>query len=274
MKEVLIRTATGIIFILVVIGSVLIHQLAFAAVLAVFLIISVNEWIKLCSQTQIHLNAFIVYGLSVMLFLSFVLSSIFNIPFIPIITAALIIPISALFIMITAGKNVLANTAILILSILYLSLPMGLLVTLHDFDSKWGRGFFVIVLFVIIWSYDTFAYVTGKLIGKHKLFERISPAKTWEGVIGGTVLTVVLLLLVNNLFYDIDVIVVSGAAITIIVSSTIGDLFESALKRNAGLKDSGNLFPGHGGMLDRFDSVYFSVVPYIIYIFLTMYSIN
>ena len=127
-----------------------------------------------------------------------------------------------------------------------------------------------LALFILIWSYDTFAYLGGTLLGKHKMCPHISPGKTWEGTIIGCVMTLVLA-------WFLPLIPYFGAmrgnhwewilfALIIVVFGTCGDLVESLFKRNAGVKDSGNIMPGHGGILDRFDSLLFAAIPALIYV--------
>ena len=109
--------------------------------------------------------------------------------------------------------------------------------------------------FILLWANDTFAYLTGIIFGKHRLFERISPKKSWEGFFGGLVGTVVLSFLVAKLFPVLPFYHWMAVAALIVVFGVYGDLIESLLKRNLKIKDSGHFLPGHGGILDRFDSV-------------------
>ncbi len=117
--------------------------------------------------------------------------------------------------------------------------------------------FILLFLFVLIWGADSAAYFTGKLCGKHKLIPRVSPGKTWEGLIGALILTLIITALALWLTHTSSLIWVRAFAISIItiLFSIVGDLFESMLKRNEDLKDSGHLLPGHGGILDRIDSL-------------------
>ena len=121
-------------------------------------------------------------------------------------------------------------------------------------------------MFIIIWTNDTFAYLSGLAFGKHKLFERISPKKTWEGFFGGLIIALVFGYFLHRFISEISLIqwlILTGI---IVISSVIGDLVESLFKRTAGIKDSGNIMPGHGGMLDRIDSLLF--VAQILYFYL------
>ena len=117
----------------------------------------------------------------------------------------------------------------------------------------------VISYFLLIWTNDTGAYLVGSMLGKHKLAPSISPGKTWEGFIGGVLLTILVAYFISGWKTEMDVMGWAAMALIISVFGTLGDLVESQMKRNAGVKDSGNLMPGHGGVLDRFDGVFISL---------------
>jgi phosphatidate cytidylyltransferase len=121
----------------------------------------------------------------------------------------------------------------------------------------------------MIWCNDTFAYLVGKSIGKHKLLERVSPKKTIEGFIGGIVFTLLASILISQFYTFFNVTLWIISALIISIFGTLGDLVESKFKREAGVKDSGNIMPGHGGILDRLDSAIF-VIPFL-YIFYLIY---
>ena len=136
------------------------------------------------------------------------------------------------------------------------------LLTINIYFEKGGA--FILALFFLLWMYDSFCYIFGSLIGKKKLFERISPKKTWEGAIGGAVVTIIVYYFAKKIPYlkmlsNIEWVLL---AFVTILAATFGDLVESLLKRNLGIKDSGNLMPGHGGFLDRLDS-YYLVIPFV-----------
>ena len=151
-------------------------------------------------------------------------------------------------------------------SVFYVALPLTML---NALIAKFSPQL-ALAVFIFIWLYDTGAFLVGCAIGKHRLFERISPKKSWEGVAGGAVFVIAFAIAIScipalNAFFNpqalsIDTWIVMG--ITAVVAATLGDLFESLLKRTAGVKDSGNIIPGHGGILDRIDSLLF-VVPAI-----------
>ena len=166
------------------------------------------------------------------------------------------------------SKEPFANIAYMILGLFYIGVPFAL-VDFIAFDGDDFRARIVLGLLVLTWVNDTGAYVTGSLIGKTPLFPRISPNKTWEGSSGGVVLTLVFGYLLSLIFDDMAVGQWLALALIVAVFGGIGDLVESMLKRSVKVKDSGNLLPGHGGLLDRFDAFIF-VIPfaaaYILYL--------
>ena len=128
----------------------------------------------------------------------------------------------------------------------------------------------IIGFFLLIWANDTGAYLTGMSLGRHKLFERISPKKTWEGFIGGIIIAVLVAWLLSGWLGVVDKWHWVIISVIISVTGTYGDLVESMLKRSIGVKDSGSIMPGHGGFLDRFDSVIFSFPP--VYLFISVFG--
>jgi len=151
----------------------------------------------------------------------------------------------------------------LIFTVIYVSLPFGFALGLpkfYDGTFTWE----VFLLFVLIWSSDSFAYFTGRLFGKHKMAPKISPKKTWEGFVGGVIFTLVLGYFIEQKFPDLrGNWIIVGFLVS--VFAPIGDLVESQLKRTFGVKDSGNIIPGHGGVLDRLDS--FIIAAPVVYLY-------
>jgi phosphatidate cytidylyltransferase len=156
----------------------------------------------------------------------------------------------------------LGNIIYSIGGIIYISLPFGLLIELrtHWSDDILSLSYTVPLLIIFsLWINDTMAYIVGSIVGKTPL-SKVSPKKTWEGTIGGVILTIVVICLLAYFTKRISIVdagIMSGIAA---ISGTIGDLFESKLKRMAAVKDSGSIMPGHGGFLDRFDSLLFASV--------------
>ena len=154
------------------------------------------------------------------------------------------------------------NIAVTMLAVFYVATPFTLLSILGFQNGEYTWQPILGTMF-LIWSADSGAYFAGKSFGRTKLFERISPGKTWEGWLGGTLLALGVAWLLSRYLTDLDLFHWLGVAIIISVFGVLGDLVESMMKRSLGVKDSGNLIPGHGGILDRFDSL-LMVVPFIV----------
>lgn len=159
-------------------------------------------------------------------------------------------------------KKPFTSIAFTILGLVYVALPFSLLSMLV---YQYGDYNFLILVgtLLILWASDVGAYFAGTMFGKRKLFERISPKKSWEGSIGGFILAIVMALIVSYYFQLLPLWQWIGVSILIVVGGTYGDLVESLFKRSILIKDSGNFIPGHGGFLDRFDSLLLAV-PFII----------
>lgn len=169
-----------------------------------------------------------------------------------------LILLTLIFELFKKNEQPLINVATTILGSLYLSIPMAslLFMAYHPYDGSFVYdGWNILGFFILIWTSDTGAYLSGKSFGKHKLFERISPGKTWEGTIGGGVLALIAGYLLGHFNLGFDSSVWMMLAPIAVVFGTLGDLCESMLKRSVGVKDSGQIMPGHGGILDRFDAV-------------------
>jgi phosphatidate cytidylyltransferase len=158
------------------------------------------------------------------------------------------------------SEHAFSNIAYTLLPAIYIAFPMGTLNFLYSPYHFSGENFpnLLAGFFILTWTGDTMAYLGGMAIGRHKLFERISPKKTWEGSICGTLFALGMAWFLSLFFKEMDMWQWMGMAAVIVVTGTFGDLAESMLKRNFQVKDSGTLLPGHGGFLDRFDGVLFS----------------
>lgn len=163
------------------------------------------------------------------------------------------------------SKELYYDNGKLIFTVIYTALPFSFALGLPKFSSIENTfSLEVFFLFILLWSSDTFAYFTGKMFGKHKMSPKISPNKTWEGFAGGVVLTLILSIFIERLYPDLrgNWIVVG---LLVAVFAPFGDLVESQLKRTFGVKDSGNIIPGHGGILDRLDS--FIICVPVVYLY-------
>ncbi len=165
------------------------------------------------------------------------------------------------------APNPLANWAFSFGTQLYIALPFALL-PLISIDGATYNWLPILATFVFLWTNDTGAYLTGSALHNvfpAKLFERISPNKSWVGSIGGGLLTVAVSLIFAHYDTQMSQLLWMGMALVVVVFGTWGDLIESLLKRQLGIKDSGNVLPGHGGMLDRFDSALLAIPAVVIY---------
>ncbi len=169
----------------------------------------------------------------------------------------IILPI---LILLQKSKSFLLNIGYSLFGILYISLPLSFLVDLRNHWIETNVDFNIIIPLIIIftlWVNDTMAYIVGSLIGKTPL-SSISPKKTWEGTIGGIILAIVVMSLIAYYTQKLSVLHTAIIAALSSIAGTYGDLFESKIKRMANVKDSGKIMPGHGGFLDRFDSLFFA----------------
>jgi len=259
LKEIQIRTITGVIFLLAVIGSILLHPLVFFILFAFFNLVGLIEFYKL-QEKEFDAKPGILFLLSGFLFYSLI--ALVGLGYIEIKFLFLGLPILFLQIIFELYRKKEPNwrrLGTVFSAILFVSVPFGLMNSLffspQSFSFQSGT---LIGLFVIIWTNDVFAYLTGSKFGKHKLFERHSPKKSWEGSIGGFVFAMVAAYVLSLFYTHLNVMEWITMGVIIAITGTFGDLAESLLKRNAGVKDSGTIFPGHGGVLDRFDAVLFA----------------
>ena len=257
MSELAKRTVFGSLFVIVVIGSILLDYWAFFAVLCVTVFIGSHEVSKLMTKDE---RTWIAVPAVIVATLFFVTSVIFD-SYTSVIQLVLLL---APFLFALFSKRFLFSEMVVSCwtSIFFVALPCLLMMRMYldsPVDAIDGN-YLIIILFCLIWINDIFAYLTGMKFGKHKLFERISPKKTIEGSLGGLVMTVVVAFLVNYFWLEmLDDLEMMGLAIVVVVFGSLGDLCESMMKRQAEVKDSGNVIPGHGGILDRFDATFLAV---------------
>jgi len=262
------RTLTGAIFVIAVIGSILIDYMLFAGVFVVFTVAGLWEFYSLQEKNYIRPLKIhgIITGLCIFLITVFKNAELIDIDHAEKYYFVIFLYILILFIIELYRKSEKAfqNISVCITGLIYIAIPLSILISLphivtheNSFDKVILIGFFL-----LLWTYDTFAYLTGIWLGKHRLFERISPKKSWEGLIGGAVFCIGLAILLSLNYSSLTTQQWIITAILIIIFGTFGDLVESMLKRNLNIKDSGNFFPGHGGVLDRFDAVLLSA-PFV-----------
>lgn len=269
----ILRSITGIIFVALIVGCILYSPMSFGILFACITALSVREFSNLANRIEeVSINRLINMIGGTYLFFAF-LGYCINISdskiFIPYLFLVIYLLISELYL---KKKNPVNNWAYSMLAQLYVALPFAVLNVLAfhtnpDTTTVEYNPILPLSVFVFIWLSDTGAYCVGSLLGKHRLFERISPKKSWEGSIGGAVLAVASSFVLSHFFPFMPLTEWIGLALVVVVFGTWGDLTESLLKRQLGIKDSGNILPGHGGMLDRFDSALIAIPAAVIYLY-------
>jgi phosphatidate cytidylyltransferase len=270
-KEIATRAVTGVIYILVILLGILGGRFTFLLVFGAILGIALFEFYRMVEKKMSHdISKTFNIASGVLLFLSVFLYLEGITPYaLPtlILLYLLILIAAAIFL---RRDDILHSTIYSGFGQIYLTLPLSLLMLLSYTDTVRNSGSYnwlpVLALFVFIWVNDTAAYFFGSLIGKRKLLEHVSPKKSVEGFIAGIVFTVLASLLFAHLCPVYDTLVWIGFAIVVSLFGTVGDLFESLIKRTFGVKDSGNLIPGHGGILDRIDSLLIAAPAALLYL--------
>jgi phosphatidate cytidylyltransferase len=265
MNETLLRALTGSLYVTLVLASTL-HPISFVVLFGIFLVLAIWEF---CKMNSMPITLPILGGIVFYLLFYFFSFSDFTINL--LVTFTLLVSIRATLFMFSTSPLILSKNTKLVFLIGYIVMPFVLLSKIPFLTQAYSSTP-VILLFVLIWANDTFAYLVGKTWGKTKLLERISPKKTKEGFIGGLICTALLAILIGYFVNTQSILYSTLFALLVGVGSTVGDLIESKFKRVAGVKDSGKLLPGHGGILDRLDSIifvaplaylFFKLIPYV-----------
>ncbi len=262
MKDLTKRTLTGAVYVLSVIAAVCINRYIAAVYFAFIIAVGLWEFIKISRSKGIKINSPLVYLTSLLLYLAVFFHSsdqlFFATPlWLVCLLSVLALVISSLYI---KNEKPFSSAAYSLLAVLYIALPLSVANLIFAMNDIFGCNLLLSV-FIFAWCNDTFAYLFGSRFGKHRLFERHSPKKSWEGFVGGVVMTIVAAVVMYLVFGGAIYVWVLMALVTSVVG-TYGDLFESMFKRQMEVKDSGNILPGHGGILDRFDILLF-VLPAI-----------
>ena len=277
MKNFIVRTITGIFFVAAIIVGFLNAQ-AMVALFALVTGLTVWEFTGLVNdRPYVSVNRFICTVSGVYLFVAMAGYNSGMTPatvFIPYLVSIVYLLVAELYLQ---AKDPINNWAYTMLSQLYIALPFSLLNVLAFRSNGYNIEYSYLAplaVFVFLWMNDTGAYCVGSLLGRHKLFPRVSPGKTWEGSIGGALLVVAVALAIWHFttLYGVNDLGLSaaewaGLGLVVVVFGTWGDLVESLFKRTLGVKDSGNILPGHGGMLDRFDSSLLAVPAVVVYLY-------
>jgi phosphatidate cytidylyltransferase len=268
-----IRTLTGTVYVAVVIGSIIGGQFIFAALFSVILIFALAEFYRLSIKGGIKPQVISGITIALISYIVLFLTShhyIGNNFIIILIPLFIIVPVIEIL---RISQSPVQNIAFTIFGILYITLPLSVINSIlipFNNQPELYKPELLIGLMVIIWANDSGAYIFGRLFGKHKLIERISPNKTWEGAIGGAIFGILISIFFFYFFKYFSITQVILISFFTIVAGTFGDLAESMIKRNFNVKDSGKVLPGHGGLLDRFDSLLFAAPVYFVIIYLIL----
>ncbi|MCA1763314.1 MAG: phosphatidate cytidylyltransferase [Cryomorphaceae bacterium] len=255
MKELALRMSTGLIFLVVVIGCILINPYTLASLFYIVAILGMLEYYSLAKFGGQHPQSTLGVITGTVFYLTI---ELVKLGYLPTAGVALSIPFFiAIFIYELYRKrpDPFNNIAHTIIGIIYIMAPLALLnvFTFEEIAKQYHEV--VLGFFIMLWLNDTGAYVFGRLFGKHKLFPRISPNKTWEGAVGGALAALAGGVTIAAYFSEMSIFNWIVLGLIIAVFASFGDLVESLLKRSLKVKDSSNLLPGHGGILDRFDGV-------------------
>ena len=273
MKNFVTRTLTAIGIVAVQVLCTYFSPLSLAALFLLLTALSVNEFVQIISQRgEVSVSRPIVIVGRCYLFFAFWLNSITRgetlVVFFPYLIFLLYCYVKELF-----GKhpNPIANLGTIMLSQMYVVLPLSLINVLaftpfECYHSEAPYYAIALAIYIFIWVNDTGAYLSGITLGKHKMFPRISPKKSWEGAIGGALATIVSAFVVSHFYTFMELWQWIGMALVVVVTGTFGDLTESMIKRHLDIKDSGHMLPGHGGFLDRLDSMLFAIPAVVAYL--------
>lgn len=268
MKKILIRSISGAIYVAIIVASIYIGlwtgnstlgEMVFGALFLLLGIIGTYEIIKNLAIKGIQCNKPAAYAVGILSYLLFFLweqpsigaGQLWSFGLLTVIPALMLCPF--LIQLWRNDENPFSNIGYTLLPTIWVMIPLSLANHIHDTEEG-----FLMMIFILIWVNDTFAYLTGMMFGRHKMWVRHSPNKTWEGTIGGALFCIATAIFVGPLFIGrvLELHILDWVVIGLICSviGTLGDLVESMFKRFCGVKDSGNIMPGHGGILDRFDS--------------------
>ena len=275
MKNLIIRTASGAVMLVVLLGAILASKWSFMALMAVIAVGGMWEFYRFSEKAGYQPMKWLGIFVGITIFAAnFAVSLFFDTEVdgvgaiilmvtLPILVLAM--PLMAISELYRKSTTPIANIATSILGVLYAALPMSLLLIIPLLlgNGVWNPWIIIFYVF-IIWANDVFAYLFGITLGKHRLFERISPKKSWEGFFGG-LLGAMAMGYVASIVVEANAIVWIGLALVAAISGVFGDLIESMFKRSIDIKDSGNIIPGHGGWLDRFDALIVSAPFVFIY---------
>ncbi len=269
MSNFLLRSITGIIFTLSIVLSIIWEPILYVLLFSALCYFCIKELLELLNRANkdIHLRSLLIPASGSLIFL--VSSLHFIMPMIIPTAFLAIIPLTFLAIIISElyrrDRNFIAAISQEFFALLYVVAPFIMLSYLVSGNIRNSGSELLLGFFIVLWTYDSMAYVSGVLIGKHRLFPSLSPKKSWEGFIGGMLFSMGAAYILSLFFPLLTCLEWILMAVITGIFGTFGDLSESWIKRQMNIKDSGTMLPGHGGLLDRFDAVFFAAPALLAY---------
>jgi len=275
LKNLVKRSLSGIIYVALIVACVILGGWWFNALLLLFTILGVVEFHRLVDKPVSEKTSVVPLVIDLLASVSLILGMGYSLAFLAIFIVCLIVRmIAQLYIHDDAP---LVRLAYSYMGVFYIALPLGLLGFIMEmFGEDIGKGL-LLTMFVMIWLNDTGAFLVGSSIGRHRLFPSISPKKSWEGAVGGVVFSIGAAFVAKYCFplyfEQVEIVPLCVMGLIVGVLSIWGDLVESMIKRTLHVKDSGSLIPGHGGILDRIDSLLLVAPAVAVYFFIIFWCL-
>lgn len=271
MKNFILRVITGAAYVAAIFAALFTTMPVFFAVFGIIMLFALNEFYKNLKVKDITVDLVLSNALAVGIYLLPIVK-FYSIEF-PLLSIVIVLALALFAIeLFRNDEQPFQRIAFSLCGIVYVCVPFTLLALYKvensvDFFCTFApSSYMILLLFAFTWINDTFAYLTGMLLGKHPLCPKISPKKTIEGFAGGCFFTIACAAVIAYVYMEGMELHIVGLAVLIVIASTLGDMVESRFKRWVGVKDSGKMLPGHGGFLDRFDSVIFSIPIFFAYL--------
>lgn len=282
LKNFIVRTLSGAVLLLVILGAMWVGYYGYLTLLLFITVAGTWEFYSLAKAKGYEPQRSLGVAMATLFYVAAAMVSIMAVDgvkqfadndtitmLVAILAIVIILFVAVVFVaeIFRNRTTPIANISTTIAGVGYVALPMALMTVMPMLiggNGDWRAIYFLFYLF-LVWGNDIFAYLAGVTMGRHKMCERLSPKKSWEGFVGG-VLGSLAVGAVGAAVLDKSYVVWMGLALIVSLSSVVGDLVESMFKRDAGVKDSGNIIPGHGGILDRFDAFIISVPFAFVYI--------
>ena len=281
LQDLLERTISGAVLLLVVVGALVWSKWSAGALFAVIMLGGLVEFYRLCRKKGVKpmysvgiATSLAIFGLAFTVFAQWgtpATDTTARVVLGALLYAMLIIPTTFVCELWRKSPTPIANIATTFMGVIYVALPMSAVLFVPQLLVGEWSAWAMLAFVSLIWVNDIFAYLVGVTLGKHRLCERISPKKSWEGFFGGLAGAVAFAVLFGHLFGG-NLLVWGGLGVVTALAGVAGDLVESLIKREVDVKDSGRMMPGHGGFLDRFDALYLATPFALFYLIVTSLS--